>query len=69
MAQLRHEPDLAQEPFCRDRRAELGMEHLEHDRAVVLQVPRQVDGGGAAAAQLPFDRVLLGECCADPLEV
>src|SRR2546426_5338952 len=41
------------------------MEHLQDDRAVVLQVPREVDGGGAAAAQLPFDRVVRGECCAD----
>ena len=37
--------------------AELGVEHLERDRAVVPEVLGEVDRGHAAAAELALERV------------
>ena len=39
------EPDLALEPLGAEQGGEVGMEHLERDRPVVLQVPGEVDHG------------------------
>lgn len=55
--------NLAREPLTAFRGAELGMENLEGDRAVVSQVASAVDGGHATAAELSLDRVATGECC------
>ena len=61
MLQAGGELDLAQEPLGAERRGELGMEHLEGDRAVVLEVLGQVDRRHAAAAELALERVAIGE--------
>ena len=55
------ELDLAEEALGAERGGELGMEHLERDRAVVPEVLGQVDGGHAAAAELALDAVAVGE--------
>ena len=49
--------DLGEESFRADQRRELGFEHLERDRAGVLQVLGEVDDRHAALAELPLDGV------------
>ena len=61
MLQLRRGPDLAQEPLAAERRAEVGMQHLDGDVAIVLEVVREIDGGHAAGAELALDAVAVGE--------
>ena len=51
------EPDLALEALGAERGGQLGVEHLERDRAVVLEVLGQVDRGHAAAPELALERV------------
>ena len=51
------EPDLALEALGAERGGELGMEHLERDRAVVPEVLGEVDRGHAPAAELALERV------------
>ena len=51
------ELDLAQEALGAERIGELGVEHLERDRAVVPEVLREPDRGHAAAAELALERV------------
>ena len=63
------EPDLALEPLRAERRRELGMQDLERDQAVVLEVAREVDGGHPAAAELALEGVTVAKrvceryCC------
>ena len=57
MLQPGGELDLAQEALRAERGGELGVEHLERDRAVVLEVVGEIDGGHAAAAELALERV------------
>ena len=40
---------------------ELGVEHLERDRPVVLEVAREVHRGHAPAAELALDRVAVAQ--------
>ena len=54
--------DLAQEALGAERLAQLGVEHLERDRPVVLEVVDQVDRGHAAPAELALDFVAVVEC-------
>ena len=54
-------PDLALEPLGAERGGELGVEHLERDRAVVLEVARQEDRRHPAAAELPLEGVVGAE--------
>ena len=61
MLELGGDLDLAQEPLGTDDRGELGMQHLDGDLAVVLEVLRQVDGGHAAPAELALDQVAVGQ--------
>lgn len=49
--------DLAQEALVGDRAGEVGVEHLDRDVAVVLEIARQEDGRHATAAELALDRV------------
>jgi hypothetical protein len=55
------DPDLPFESGSAEGDRELGAEHLECDMAVVPQVPREVDRGHAAAAQLTLDRVAVAK--------
>ena len=48
MLELCRDPDLAQEPLGADRGGELGLEHLDGDRPVVLEIVGQIDGGHPA---------------------
>ena len=54
--QSRRDADLAQEALAGDRACEVGLEHLDGDVAIVLEVVREVDGRHAAAAELALDR-------------
>ena len=49
------------EPLGAEHGGELGLEDLERDLAVVLEVLGEVDGGHAALAQLALDAVAVGE--------
>ena len=51
------EPDLPEEPVGTDRRGQRRVQHLERDRAVVPEVPREVHHGHPAAAELALDPV------------
>ena len=53
--------DLDDEPLGTEHRRELGLQHLERDVAVVLEVVRQVHGGHAAGAEFTLDGVATGE--------
>ena len=61
MLQIRRDPDLGQKPLGAEHRAELRLQHLERDLAVVLEVVREVDGRHAAGADLALDQVSGGE--------
>ena len=50
--------DLAQEPLTAERGAELGMQHLDGDVAIVLEIVREVDGRHAAGAELALDAIV-----------
>ena len=51
------EADLALEPVGPERGGQLGVEHLERDRAVVLEVLGQEHGGHPPAPELALERV------------
>jgi hypothetical protein len=55
------EPDLAQEALGPDRVRQLGVQHLEGDLALVLEVASEMDGGHAAAPELALDAVAIGQ--------
>src|SRR4029078_8628630 len=61
MLQLRRDLDLAQEPLGAEHYAELRLQHLQRDFAVVLQVMREIDGRHAALAEHAFDAVPIGQ--------
>ena len=52
--------DLAQEAVGAERGGELGVQHLEGDDAVVLEIAGEVDGGHAPAAELALDLITIG---------
>ena len=54
-------PDLRQEPFGAEDRGQLGLQHLDRDLAVVLDVVGEVDGRHAALAELTLDLVFVGQ--------
>ena len=66
MLQVGGELDLGQEPLGAEHGAELGVQHLDRDLAVVLEVVREVDGGHAAGADLALEAVLVGQGGRDP---
>ena len=49
--------DLAQKAVGAERGRQLGMEHLQGDRPLVLEVAGEVDGGHAAPTELSLDLV------------
>ena len=53
--------DLGEEPLGAERRGEIGVQHLDRDVAVVLEVVREIDGRHAAAAELALDAVAIGD--------
>jgi len=53
--------DFRQESFGAQRRGEVGMQHFHSDAALVPQVPREIDGGHAAAPDFPIDLVTTAE--------
>ena len=53
--------DLAQKVPGACRPSQLGVEHLQRDPSVMLQVVRQVHDRAATPAQLALDRVAVGE--------
>ena len=53
--------DLHHEPLGAEHGGELGLQDLERDLAVVLEVLGEVDGGHAALAELALDAVAVGE--------
>jgi len=61
MAQAADRLDLAEEPLRADRRRHLGVEHLEGDRAVVLEILGQEHGRHATPAQLALNPVAGGD--------
>ena len=63
MLQSREQANLTRETLAASGRAELGMQDLEGDRAVVTQVARAVDGGHATATELSLDCVSTREWC------
>ena len=61
MLQLGGGLNLLDEPIRAQDRGELGLQHLDGDFAVVLEVLGEVDGGHAPRAELPLDAVPVGE--------
>jgi len=53
--------DLAEEPLGPEGHGELRPEHLDGNGAAVLQVLGEEDDRHPSLAQLPFDRVAVGE--------
>ena len=53
--------DLAVEPLLAEGRREFGVEHLQGDTAVVLQIAGEVDRRHPPAAELAIDRVAVGK--------
>ena len=66
--QLRGDADLAEEPLRADGGGDLGIEHLDRDRALVAPVVREVDECHAPAADLPIDDVPVAEELLDLVE-
>ena len=54
-------PDLPHEAVAADHGGELGLQDLEGDLAVVLEVFGELDGGHAALAELALDAVTGGQ--------
>lgn len=57
MVQLRRDPDLAKEPLAGDRLRPLRLEHLDGDRAIVLQVGGEIHPRECALTDPPLDPV------------
>ena len=55
------DPDLAEEAVGAERGGELGAEHLDGDRPLVLEVLGEVDRGHAAFADLALDVVAISQ--------
>ncbi len=63
MTQSGQHANLAREALAALGCAELGMQDLECDRAIMAQVASAVHGGHATATKLSLDRVSTGEWC------
>ena len=61
MLQRRSGLDLDDEPLGAEHRGQLGLEHLERDLAVVLEVLRQKHRGHAALTEFALDAIAVGE--------
>jgi hypothetical protein len=62
------ELDLAQEALGPQGRGQLRPQHLDRDRAVMLLVLGEIDRGHPTAADLPLDRVAVGEGLRDAFQ-
>ena len=60
------EADLGKEPLPAQHCGQLGLQHLERDVAIVLEVVGEEDGGHPAAPELPVDGVGAGESFLQP---
>jgi len=61
MTQLGRELDFAQKALSAERLREVGLEHLDCDVAVVLEVAREIHGGHATLPEFALDAVAVGE--------
>ena len=61
--------DFAQEPVGAERGPEIGMQHLDGDVALVLEIVREVDGGHPAGTEFAVDAVAVPDCGGDALHV
>ena len=57
MLQARGGADLSQEPFAAERRAQVGVQHLNGHIAIVLEVVRELHGGHTAGTELAVDAI------------
>ncbi len=62
MVEPRGEPDFTQESLRFQRAAGFGVQHLERDQPVVLEIAGQVDGGHPAPPELALKLVAVTEC-------
>ena len=69
MLQVRGDADFGEEPLDAEHGAQVGVEDLERDGSVVLDVAREIDRGHAATADLSVDRVSAGEGCGESSRV
>jgi hypothetical protein len=68
MLEIRRDADLAQKAIGAEHRAELRIEDLERDAAVVLDVAREIDGGHAAATDLAIESVRVAQRALELIE-
>jgi hypothetical protein len=61
MLESRSDPDLPLETFRSKAGGELGVQHLERDRAVVPEIVGEKHRGHAPAAELALDAVVVGQ--------
>ena len=61
MLQRRRGLDLDDEPLGTENRGQLGLEDLQRDVAVVLEVRGEIDRGHPAGAELALDGVPAGQ--------
>ena len=61
MLQARGRANLGEESLAAERGAEVGMEHLDRDVAIVAEVVREKDGGHTTGAELAVDAISIGE--------
>ena len=61
MIQAGGDRDFAQKAFAGQRSREFGLEHLDRDLPVVLQVLGEIDRGHASRPELALDAVAAGE--------
>ena len=67
MLQAGSEPDLALEPLGAQYRRPFGMQHLQGDRSVMLQVTGQVDRGHTPAPELSLEGVSMRQSLGERL--
>ena len=58
MLQSRGRADLREEPLAPECRAKIGVQHLDRDVAIVLEVAGEIDHGHTAVADLALDGVV-----------
>ncbi len=67
MLQTGSEFDLALEPLGTQDRGQLGMQHLQGNRPVMLQVAGQVDRGHAPATELSLEGIRMRQSLGERL--
>jgi hypothetical protein len=61
MLEVRGDADLAEKPLRSQYTREVGVQHLERDLAIVLQVTREIDRGHPAPAELVLEHVAVAQ--------